>query len=72
MNLSIILSDLTEEEFLKTTTQTKKCIVHFYHPDFKRCEVMHAHLLVIISNLPNVLFVPKENISNQLVYKNRN
>lgn len=51
-----IYHDLTEEEFLKTTTQTKKCIVHFYHPDFKRCEVMHAHLLKLAHNYMDVKF----------------
>lgn len=23
-----------------------RCVVHFYHADFKRCEIMHAHLAV--------------------------
>lgn len=39
--------DLTEDEFLKLTTKTKKCIIHFYHEDFTRCDIMHKHLKVI-------------------------
>lgn len=45
-NNNWIISDLTEDEFLNVTTKTKKCLVHFYHPDFRRCDIMHTHLLV--------------------------
>jgi len=51
-----IYQDLTEDEFLKTTTQNKKCIVHFYHPDFKRCELMHNHLNKLAHNYLDVRF----------------
>jgi hypothetical protein len=27
-----------------------RCVVHFYHPNFKRCEIMDKHLLVCLSN----------------------
>lgn len=38
--------ELTEDEFLKLTTGSKKCIVHFFHEDFTRCDIMHKHLKV--------------------------
>ncbi len=38
--------ELNEEEFLNLTTKSKKCIVHFYHFDFRRCDIMHTHLQV--------------------------
>jgi hypothetical protein len=42
-----IFPDLSEDEFLKLTTNEKKCIVHFYHHDFKTCDKMNSHLQVI-------------------------
>ena len=38
--------ELAEDEFLKTTTTNKKCVIHFFMPDFKRCNIMHKHLQV--------------------------
>ncbi|XP_013407243.1 thioredoxin domain-containing protein plp1 [Lingula anatina] len=40
-----IYSELTEEkEFLDLTTSEEKCIVHFFHPDFRRCAILDGHL----------------------------
>jgi len=37
---------VTEKEFLDLTTSEERCIVHFYHTDFRRCAIMHTHLEV--------------------------
>ncbi|KAL2913757.1 hypothetical protein HK105_206773 [Polyrhizophydium stewartii] len=34
----------TEKEILKITTTTPKCLVHFSHKDFRRCQIMDRHL----------------------------
>ena len=36
----------TEKEILKITTNTKLCVVHFFHKEFRRCQIMDKHLLV--------------------------
>jgi hypothetical protein len=36
----------TEKEILKITTSTKLCVVHFFHKEFRRCQIMDKHLLV--------------------------
>jgi thiol-disulfide isomerase/thioredoxin len=36
--------EIREDEFLNLTTRSKKCIVHFFHPDFRRCDIMSSHL----------------------------
>jgi hypothetical protein len=45
-NIQYIRRDLNEEELLSVTTKIKKCIIHFYHTDFRRCDIMHTHLQV--------------------------
>lgn len=38
-------TEITEEKkFLELTTKEKRCIVHFYHSDFRRCSIMDTHL----------------------------
>lgn len=38
-------SSITDEKILlDTTTQVKRCIVHFQKPDFNRCRIMDDHL----------------------------
>jgi len=34
----------SDEEVLRFTTDTKKCLLHFLHPGFARCAVMDSHL----------------------------
>ncbi|RKP06776.1 thioredoxin-like protein [Thamnocephalis sphaerospora] len=36
------LSD--DKEVLEVTTKTQRCILHFYHQDFRRCQIMDKHL----------------------------
>lgn len=33
-----------EKALMDITTSTKRCIVHFYKPDFNRCRIMDGHL----------------------------
>eukprot|EP00041_Stephanoeca_diplocostata_P006046 m.74030 g.74030 ORF g.74030 m.74030 type:complete len:187 (+) comp16139_c0_seq1:205-765(+) len=33
-----------EGEVLKKTAESPLCVVHFMHPDFRRCDIMTAHL----------------------------
>mmetsp|Transcript_6651 Transcript_6651/g.16641 ORF Transcript_6651/g.16641 Transcript_6651/m.16641 type:complete len:244 (+) Transcript_6651:107-838(+) len=37
-------AEIVEDEFLKTVTNSKLCVVHFYHRDFERCKVLDKHL----------------------------
>ena len=43
---------MTEKEFLDLTTSEERCIVHFYHTDFRRCNIMHTHLEVCSNFVP--------------------
>jgi len=36
--------EIVQDEFLPTVLKSKRCVVHFYHPDFERCKVMDHHL----------------------------
>jgi thioredoxin-like negative regulator of GroEL len=33
-----------EKSVLKITTETRHCVVHFCHKEFRRCVIMHSHL----------------------------
>ncbi|KAF7352681.1 hypothetical protein MVEN_01233900 [Mycena venus] len=33
-----------EKEVVRVSAREKKCVVHFYHSNFKRCEIMDKHL----------------------------
>lgn len=47
----------SDDEILKLTTQTQsqgRCLVHFFHPDFARCEIMDVHLeRLVLRHGPN-------------------
>lgn len=36
--------EIVEDEFLKEVTESKFCVVHFYHNDFARCKIVDKHL----------------------------
>lgn len=36
--------EIVEEEFLKTVTSSKRCVVHFYHKSFERCKIVDMHM----------------------------
>ncbi|KAJ3207029.1 hypothetical protein HDU82_004121 [Entophlyctis luteolus] len=47
---------LSEKEVLKITTSTDKCVVHFYHKEFRRCQIMDRHLGVrVLFYMPSAL-----------------
>ncbi|KAG0272031.1 hypothetical protein BGZ95_000096 [Linnemannia exigua] len=40
-----IYKDITDEkEVMDITTKTKRCVIHFYHSDFRRCMIVDKHL----------------------------
>jgi hypothetical protein len=40
-----------EKQLMDITTSTKYCVVHFFHPDFRRCGIMSTHLEVCLTRL---------------------
>ncbi|KAI8846310.1 thioredoxin-like protein, partial [Chytridium lagenaria] len=36
-----------EKEIMKITTSVDKCVVHFYHKEFRRCQIVNKHLDVL-------------------------
>ncbi|CAF0868900.1 unnamed protein product [Brachionus calyciflorus] len=62
--------ELSEEEFLKLTTNAKKCIVHFFHDDFTRCEIMHKHLKTLAQKYTELQF-SKVNVEKAKFFVNK-
>ncbi|CAG8668373.1 18132_t:CDS:2 [Cetraspora pellucida] len=52
-----------EKEILKITTTSKLCVVHFYHKEFRRCQIMDKHLTTISIRHFKTKFV-KINVEN--------
>ncbi|CAG8835795.1 16684_t:CDS:2, partial [Racocetra persica] len=52
-----------EKEILKITTATKLCVVHFFHKEFRRCQIMDKHLTTIAIRHFKTKFV-KINVEN--------
>ncbi|KAI8609705.1 thioredoxin-like protein, partial [Chytriomyces sp. MP71] len=46
----------SEKEVLSITTSTDRCIVHFFHKDFRRCQIMDKHLGALSRKHPNARF----------------
>ncbi|KAG8900772.1 hypothetical protein FRB99_005762 [Tulasnella sp. 403] len=41
-------SEITDEkEVIRITAQEARCVIHFYHRDFGRCQIMDKHLELI-------------------------
>ncbi|RDB22590.1 Thioredoxin domain-containing protein plp1 [Hypsizygus marmoreus] len=38
---------MDEKEVVRVSAHEPRCVVHFYHPNFKRCEIMDKHLAVL-------------------------
>eukprot|EP00698_Gefionella_okellyi_P016972 TRINITY_DN4914_c0_g1_i1.p1 TRINITY_DN4914_c0_g1~~TRINITY_DN4914_c0_g1_i1.p1 ORF type:complete len:212 (-),score=57.74 TRINITY_DN4914_c0_g1_i1:508-1143(-) len=49
--------EIEEKDFLKEVTESAKCVVHFFHPEFRRCEIMDKHLKTISSKYFQTKFV---------------
>ncbi|CAG8722392.1 4735_t:CDS:2 [Dentiscutata erythropus] len=52
-----------EKEILKITTTTKLCVVHFFHKEFRRCQIMDKHLTTIADRHFKTRFI-KINVEN--------
>lgn len=51
---------LTEKEIMKITTSSQRCVVHFYHKEFRRCMIMDKHLSTIARKYFKTKFVKIE------------
>ncbi|EPX73845.1 queuine tRNA-ribosyltransferase [Schizosaccharomyces octosporus yFS286] len=40
----------SEREVMDITTTSKRVVIHFFHPDFRRCKIMDSHLEKISKN----------------------
>ncbi|KAK9467451.1 thioredoxin-like protein [Lipomyces arxii] len=47
----------SEKEVLEITTTTKYTVVHFFHPSFKRCEIMQSRLKSLTAKHMNTRFI---------------
>ncbi|TFY60793.1 hypothetical protein EVJ58_g4918 [Rhodofomes roseus] len=36
-----------EKQVIRVSAQEKRCIIHFFHTDFKRCQIMDKHLATL-------------------------
>ncbi|KAL1747688.1 thioredoxin-like protein [Schizophyllum fasciatum] len=45
-----------EKEVIRTTAREPRCVVHFYHTNFKRCEIMDKHLAKLAAKYYNTRF----------------
>ncbi|KAJ3909878.1 thioredoxin-like protein [Lentinula edodes] len=45
-----------EKEVVRVTAHEPRCVVHFYHPNFKRCEIMDKQLAKIAPKYFNTRF----------------
>ncbi|ODQ64934.1 thioredoxin-like protein [Nadsonia fulvescens var. elongata DSM 6958] len=52
-----VIDVLSEKELLDLTSKTKHSVVHFYHPDFKRCAIMHEKLKILANKHLSCKFV---------------
>ncbi|CAG8475439.1 4868_t:CDS:2 [Acaulospora morrowiae] len=52
-----------EKEVIEITTSTKLCVVHYFHKEFRRCQIMDKHLTTIANRHFKTKFV-KINVEN--------
>ncbi|CAG8446215.1 13564_t:CDS:2 [Acaulospora morrowiae] len=53
----------SEKEVIEITTSTKLCVVHYFHKEFRRCQIMDKHLTTIANRHFKTKFV-KINVEN--------
>ncbi|KAK9898050.1 thioredoxin-like protein [Cystobasidium minutum MCA 4210] len=46
-----------EKDIIQATLKQKNTIIHFYHPDFRRCKVMDSHLEKLASKYHKTRFI---------------
>lgn len=52
------LTEFTDEkEVIRMSANEKRCVIHFYHRDFKRCDIMNKHLEALALKYPSTRFL---------------
>ena len=49
--------EIEEGDFLKEVTGSDRVICHFYHPEFRRCQIVDKHLTILAAKYLNTKFV---------------
>ncbi|BGP44669.1 hypothetical protein JCM10450v2_000483 [Rhodotorula kratochvilovae] len=49
-----------EKDLIQTTAKARRSVVHFFHRDFARCRIMHAHLEKLAAKHTDTLFLRAE------------
>ncbi|TNY21981.1 thioredoxin-like protein [Rhodotorula diobovata] len=52
-----------EKDLIQTTANAKRCVLHFFHRDFRRCRIMDSHLEKLAAKHTDVLFL-KADVAN--------
>ncbi|ORY69298.1 thioredoxin-like protein [Leucosporidium creatinivorum] len=52
-----------EKDLISTTAKAKRCLVHFFHTDFRRCKIMDKHLEKLAAKHFDTLFL-RANVAN--------
>ncbi|KAK4057612.1 hypothetical protein OIO90_001258 [Microbotryomycetes sp. JL221] len=52
-----------EKQLIAVTAKERRCVVHFFHPDFKRCKIMDSHLSKLATKHQETLFL-KADVAN--------
>ena len=53
---SLLPTITTDQALLNFTTQTNRCVIHFAHPDFARCQTMDEHMRTLAARHHEVRF----------------
>ena len=48
---------INQDEFLNYVTKLKYTVVHFFHKEFQRCQIMDKHLKILCEQFPNTQFL---------------
>jgi thioredoxin-like negative regulator of GroEL len=48
---------MVEKEVMNICAREPRCVAHFYHPDFKRCEIMDKHLATLAQKYVSTRFI---------------
>lgn len=46
-----------EKDVIRTSANEPRCVIHFYHRDFKRCQIMDKHLAALAPKYFSTLFI---------------
>ena len=53
----MVYEKIKEDEFLNYVTKLKFTVVHFFHKEFQRCQIMDKHLKLLCQEFPNTQFL---------------